>query len=399
MSEPPTGGPAPAAARYGLMRPLQGRYLAGVSGALARATGTDPVLWRVVLAVLICFGGIGVVIYALVWLLVPEEGDTASPVEALLGRGHSNTSPVMVVVLSAITVFLLVFILSRPLYLLLLGTTVILAVMLLNHHQHEAPPPGAPAPPAPGPAPPAPAPAPPPGRPPAGWHDTGYREPFAPHGPFAPPGAAAAPKPARRSRRRSAVPALTFFASLATLGVLGVLDVTGAVPVPAPGYLAAALAVVGVGLLIGAWLGGARSLIAFGVVLALALPAAQALDTWEVPEPAGDRSWAPTAVADLQDDYAVTFGAGVLDLRGMDLAGQEVTVSARVIFGELRILVPEDVAVEADVTTSFAAAAVLGSDSEGFARETFRDPGGGDPGEGLLRLRVNASFADMEVHR
>lgn len=392
MDGSPTRGPAPAASRYGLVRPLQGRYVAGVSGALARATGTDPVLWRVVLAVLICFGGIGVVLYVLMWLLTPEEGDSASPVEALLGRGHSNTSPLMVVVLSTITVFLLVFSLSRPLYLLLLGTTVILAVMLLNHHQHGAPPPVVEAPAAePKPA------GTPLGPSPSGGHDAGYREPFAPHGPFAPPGSAAPPKRARR--RRSTVPTLTFFATLATLGLLGVLDLTGTAPVPVPGYVAAALAVTGAGLLIGAWVGGARSLIGFGVALGLALPVAQAFDSWQMPDPAGDRSWTPTAVAELRDDYAVTFGAGVLDLREMDLAGQEVTVTARVVLGEMRILVPEDVAVEADVTTSFAAATVLGSDSEGFAREMVRDPGSGDPGGGTLRLRLNATLADLEVQR
>jgi hypothetical protein len=38
-------------------RPTRGRYIAGVCGALGRATNTDPVLWRVVLAVLGFFGG------------------------------------------------------------------------------------------------------------------------------------------------------------------------------------------------------------------------------------------------------------------------------------------------------------------------------------------------------
>jgi hypothetical protein len=41
------------------------------------------VLWRVVLAVLVIFGGIGALIYLIAWLLLLADGDTASPIEAL----------------------------------------------------------------------------------------------------------------------------------------------------------------------------------------------------------------------------------------------------------------------------------------------------------------------------
>ena len=81
-------GPPPLTAfawRNGLVRPVNGRLISGVSGALGRATNTDPVLWRVVLAVLTLFGGLGVLIYVLGWILLPAEGDTAAPIEALLG--------------------------------------------------------------------------------------------------------------------------------------------------------------------------------------------------------------------------------------------------------------------------------------------------------------------------
>ena len=103
---PPPGGyaPPPGAAgftsRYGLLRPREGRYLAGVCAAIGRATNTDPVLWRVLLAVLGFFGGIGILVYVAAWLIIPGEGDTASPVESMLGRGRSSMSPVTVIVLS-----------------------------------------------------------------------------------------------------------------------------------------------------------------------------------------------------------------------------------------------------------------------------------------------------------
>src|SRR5262245_42913483 len=81
---PPPPPPPPHgawAARYGLIRPRSGRYLAGVSGAVARATNTDPVLWRVLFIVLAFFGGFGILAYLVLWLGTPADGDTASPVE------------------------------------------------------------------------------------------------------------------------------------------------------------------------------------------------------------------------------------------------------------------------------------------------------------------------------
>lgn len=159
MTDDQARDPVPFASRYGLVRPLQGRYLAGVCAALGRATGTDPVLWRVVLAVLVCFMGTGAVLYLIAWLLIPEEGDTASPLEGMLGRGYSSMSPMLVVVLGIIATFLLFLVLPRPLYVLLAGGTVLALLLLLNRVRTAAGTTAAPVPPAPPPAP-APAPAP-----------------------------------------------------------------------------------------------------------------------------------------------------------------------------------------------------------------------------------------------
>src|SRR5690606_4949425 len=117
-AEDPGHAAPPLAVRYGLVRPAQGRYVAGVGAALGRATRTDPVLWRVVLAVLVCFAGLGALFYLLIWLLTPEEGDTGSPLESLLGRGRSSTSPVLTGVLGIVAVGLLSVILPRPFYLM-----------------------------------------------------------------------------------------------------------------------------------------------------------------------------------------------------------------------------------------------------------------------------------------
>jgi phage shock protein PspC (stress-responsive transcriptional regulator) len=389
----------PLASRYGLVRPLQGRYVAGVCAALGRATGTDPVLWRVVLAVLVCFLGTGVLIYLVAWLLTPQEGDTASPLEAMFGRGDSSTSPALVVVLGGVAALLLVLVLPRPLYLVLAGGTVLAILLLISRAQTALPPPPAQRAEPPAPAPPAPALAPAPpvpltaGAAPA---PAGYRPPFAPHGPFTAPPPPRPPRPPPRERSR--LPALTFFAALVVLGCLGVLDLAGVLEVPVSGYLAASLAVLGAGLLTGAWLGRARPLIALGVVLALALPVAHAVESVDT-EPIGDLTWAPQSRAELIDEYALSFGSGLLDLRQVDFSGQRVEITVRITFGEMRVAVPEEVAVEARAHNQFGGINVLGRSRDAISDGVVHDPGGGDPADGMLVLHLYVRFADLEVHR
>jgi phage shock protein C len=54
-----------------LRRSGHDRWLAGVCGGLAAATGVDAWAWRLGFALLLPFGGLGVVVYLLMWLFVP----------------------------------------------------------------------------------------------------------------------------------------------------------------------------------------------------------------------------------------------------------------------------------------------------------------------------------------
>ena len=54
--------------------PLKDReILVGVCGGIAQATGVESWIWRLLFAVLLVFGGTGLVIYLLLWIFVPEE--------------------------------------------------------------------------------------------------------------------------------------------------------------------------------------------------------------------------------------------------------------------------------------------------------------------------------------
>jgi phage shock protein PspC (stress-responsive transcriptional regulator) len=121
----------PGFSRDKLVRPRQGRYVAGVCAALGRATNTDPVLWRVLLAVLGILSGVGVLLYLIGWLVIPAEGDAASPIESLLGKGRSGMAPLSVVVLGAAAVLSFAFVVSDGMRAAVLAAAVILGAVLL----------------------------------------------------------------------------------------------------------------------------------------------------------------------------------------------------------------------------------------------------------------------------
>ena len=66
-----TGPSSPGPARPRLRRSRSDRRLLGVAGGLAEHTGVDAVLWRVAFVGLTLAGGCGVLVYGLLWLLMP----------------------------------------------------------------------------------------------------------------------------------------------------------------------------------------------------------------------------------------------------------------------------------------------------------------------------------------
>jgi len=69
-----------------LLRPREGRLVAGVCAGLADYLGVDVNLVRLGLGVFTVFWGLGALIYAFAWLVLPEEGETSSILESLVGR-------------------------------------------------------------------------------------------------------------------------------------------------------------------------------------------------------------------------------------------------------------------------------------------------------------------------
>jgi phage shock protein C len=49
------------------------RWLGGVCGGMARSTGAESWIWRLIFAILFIFAGAGLLVYVLLWIFVPSE--------------------------------------------------------------------------------------------------------------------------------------------------------------------------------------------------------------------------------------------------------------------------------------------------------------------------------------
>lgn len=398
-SQPTAPPESPAKAERKLTRSREGRVIAGVCAGLGRYCGVDPVVFRIALAVLVFFGGAGAVIYLAGWLFLPEDGDTASPVEALLGRGHSSTSTLTTVILAVLGAIGLSIALSGDSALVL--ALAVLGIVLLARREplsgsgattrSTAETPGTAATP------------------------TAY----APHGPYGPyggsvGGAPASPpppyqptvpisvqKPPRPPKERSALGRIVVSVTLLVLGLMVAVDRVFDVSISGPVYTAVALALVGAGLVVGAWFGRARGLIGLGIALCIALPVSIGASGWDGPgDSIGEQRWAPTSAAAIQPRYELGIGEGTLDLTQVDFSDAAAETRAEIGFGHLLVRVPRDV----DVTVRGSAGAgdlmLFGHKSNGTdVNRTVTDLGADGAGGGTLKLTVEVGFGALEVIR
>jgi phage shock protein C len=64
--------PSSTSARPRLTRSSTDQRIAGVCGGLAEHTGVDALIWRVAMIALTLAGGSGILVYGLLWLLMPS---------------------------------------------------------------------------------------------------------------------------------------------------------------------------------------------------------------------------------------------------------------------------------------------------------------------------------------
>jgi phage shock protein PspC (stress-responsive transcriptional regulator) len=397
----PIGPPTPS--RPPLRRSVADRKVAGVAGGLGRYFDIDPLIFRVVFVTLAIFGGSGLLLYAIGWLLVPEDGDTESEAARLV-NGRATTKIVGGILL-AIVGLLVVGNFARTGF----GfggfaalVAVAIAAYLISRSDADRP---LVAPQqAPGPQPPpfygqtagtayAAAAAPPSfqgAAPPAPPPYQGFAAP-AP-APWTPP----SPRP---PRPRSPLGLVTLSLALVVAGALVAWNLATTHDVPAEIVLASCLAVVGLGLVVGTFAGRARGLIVVGALLVVATSIA-GVSNIGLRGGVGDRTWTPRNAAAVHDTYRLGVGESQLDLSLLRLApGETVALRVRQGVGDLKIVLPDG--VPADVDTEVNAGAIrlpTGTEQSGTSlhRRYVDPPDGTTP---VITIDAELGIGNLEVSR
>jgi hypothetical protein len=203
-------------------------------------------------------------------------------------------------------------------------------------------------------------------------------------------------------RPRSRLGLLTISVAVLLLGGLISADLVGFQIAPLA-YFAAPLAVIGLGLLIGTWLGRARWLIALGIVLMLALGGGYAAlgdGYWHRPG-IGVVTLQPETVAEIPQSYHRNVGAIEMDLSHVDFAGTSTTIDLQVNLGAIEITVPSDVDVTVDATVDVGSAVVFDDswDGMGAGSRQVDDLGADGVGGGELHINAIVNTGSLEIHR
>jgi phage shock protein PspC (stress-responsive transcriptional regulator) len=189
--------------------------------------------------------------------------------------------------------------------------------------------------------------------------------------------------------------------------LLGVMVATAMIPAVAGRpvdrsvqlVLAAALAVVGFGLVTGSRYGRPRGLVAVGTLLSLALVTTSVVGDVPAGSRYGDVRWRPVDVNGSQN-YRVVAGGGRLDLTGLLLKpGQRLVVNAEVGLGQLKITLPPDAQVELHATLGLGDVTVDKHITSGPRAKVDQVLPGSGLNPPVIELHVKGKIGDLEVRR
>ena len=424
--------------------------LTGLCGGVAQHWGIDPVLVRVGWALLALSGGIGLVLYLAGWLLIPVEGRDKALADDLFGESVRRwprelwITLVVVATLAMCTVF-------GSLSPFTIAPAIVIAVIWYfgfykgrQSNADKAPTPTVDVGPEPAqtseshfvryPGPPTPfteaaeawqrrveehlsrAPAEGPTSPPDGWpspppanqsqpapdpepaeHTAFLAEPD-PVGLYVETLPAAAPVKMSDAKSAKRLRMVSLIVLGLTLSGLGVAQALGAA-IPLASYLAAALLVIGVTLVIATWLGKARGLLPVGAVLAVAvLIVTTAGSALEVPM---STSRAYTTLAELPAaGDSEDFGKLSVDLSQLAVA-TDASYTAHIDLGRLEVTVPKDANVVVNYSADMGAVRAYGNEVQGGSELTGQipDPRPGRPGEPTLTLNLSVDAGNIQVQR
>ena len=135
------------------------------------------------------------------------------------------------------------------------------------------------------------------------------------------------------------------------------------------------------------------------VVVLLAALAGAGVTAAHVEGGVGERAERPIHVGDLEDEYRLGVGDFELDLRELELPSGETHVRTSVEFGELNVIVPEDVAVRVKADIGWGEASILGHETDGRdIRVDIEDPAF-DGAETRLVVEADLRAGELRVGR
>ncbi|HEV2888725.1 MAG TPA: PspC domain-containing protein, partial [Jatrophihabitans sp.] len=347
-------GPEQPGPQRWLRRSRTDRMVSGVAGGLGEYFGVDPVIFRVLFAVLSFFGGVGLLMYGLAWLLVPEPDIGTSALDKAIGQLRARRVPPWLVLIGGAIVLWLGWFSwwsPGPTFPAIMLLAVLLLVLIRRLGRSEPQPgltggnagaAGATAVQPDGAEPGSPE------NPTLEWSPPATGELEAGRGPLIPPLndtrrsmqawlAEAGTAHRERIRRRRPIKVGVAVSLAIAWTVVALLDGFGRVPFPA--YLWVGLAVLGTGLLL--------SVITRRLTLSLLVPiAVLALLTFalggtrtSLTDGSGKQAWLPTTAEQLAD-HRLFAGQATLDLTGLSGVATAHTVHLSQAAGEVRVLLP-----------------------------------------------------------
>ncbi|MDP9251118.1 MAG: PspC domain-containing protein [Chloroflexota bacterium] len=320
-----------------LRRRSSERVIGGVAGGVGDYFNVDPLLLRIAFVGLMIFGGAGLVLYVVAWLLIPVEGQDASIVEGILQRvGLSSRR--LAWIAAAVVAFIFILNLSpRGVDLSNGGQTiffdpaalwavaVIVVGFLLLRRRETVP------------------------------ATTVVSSQAAP---LPAPAVQAAPHP------RSPLVWYVYAVVLIGIGLLAIVSQVGKVEVQPGQFFGLALAIIGLGLVVGAWWGRARILILLAVLL-VPVAVAASFVTAPLVGGVGDHRYAPVNTAELRSEYRSMGGRIILDLRDLSVTSGPIRIAASVAVGELVVILPPQASVRVDARVGAGSAIIFNSRDDG----------------------------------
>ena len=310
-----------------LHRSRDDRYLAGVAGGLGRYFDISPTFFRIGFAVLTLVGGAGILLYVAAALVIPNDGEKDSIASEALRRHRDR--PWLLVGVALVGIAFVSIVAQADFWpnsgfawtLLLLGA---LAIVVAQRRTDDGSPP-----------------------------------------PDATTPAALPREPSPAKHRPPSIFAPAMGVLLAAAGVLALVSAAG-VDVRWDLALAVGAIATGVAVAAGAYFrrrtGG---LVVVGVLLATLAVAVSAIDV-ELDGPIGDRVYRPVTSGDVHRNYDMSIGDLTVDLSRTALRAGETEIDANIGIGELTVIVPDDVAVDAEASASAGQVTLFGRREDGF---------------------------------